>query len=92
MQVRMGHLPLNSYLHRISKSDTDECMACIEMESQPRRETVEQFLFECKAYDRQRADLSQLVGSRNMYIGALMGSTSKMWALTNFIRKTERMG
>ena len=30
LQIRCGHFPLNTYLHRINKLETDRCQACID--------------------------------------------------------------
>jgi zinc-binding in reverse transcriptase len=44
-QMRVGHTPLNSFLHRIQKVDSARCPAC----GDP-RETVEHFLLRCPKY------------------------------------------
>lgn len=47
-QVRCGHIPLNGYLLRINKVDSDLCQACLESADNLHcRETVKHFLFEC---------------------------------------------
>jgi stalled ribosome alternative rescue factor ArfA len=45
-QFRTGHVPLNSYLHRIRKAETDVCMECGED-----TESIHHFVFECRAHN-----------------------------------------
>src|ERR1700674_5022538 len=48
MQVRSGHIPLNSYLHRIKKLDTKSCQLCQPVPGEDRpAETVNHYIFEC---------------------------------------------
>ena len=42
-QMRTGHIPLNSYLHRIKRQHPSACPLCDDPE-----ETVEHMLFECR--------------------------------------------
>ena len=44
-QLRVGHAPLNRYLHRFKKVDSARCPACGEQ-----YETVEHFLLHCPKY------------------------------------------
>ena len=40
-QIRCGHIPLNVYLFRINRSETDYCQACPDHKGHPlRREMV----------------------------------------------------
>ena len=48
MQLRSGHTPLNTYLHRISKLDQPTCMHCRTSE-----ETVHHYLFNCGAWKHE---------------------------------------
>jgi hypothetical protein len=51
LQVRSGHLPLNHYLHRIKKSDTERCQACrLNPGDETPKETVKHFLYNCDTY------------------------------------------
>jgi hypothetical protein len=49
VQLRTGHVPLNAYLFRINKSDTDICPSCRDAP-----ETVHHFLFDCVSYGQER--------------------------------------
>ena len=54
-QIRCGHIPLNGYLHKISKSETMFCQACLDSEDNlHNRETVKQFLFACPSLSQER--------------------------------------
>ena len=55
MQVRLTYFPLNRYLHRIGKTDTGHCRACApEPGEETPLETLDHFLFDCKAHDAHR--------------------------------------
>ena len=45
MQLRTGHVPLNYFLHRISKVESLVCPAC-----QLNNETVHHYLFKCPGF------------------------------------------
>jgi ribonuclease HI len=92
MQIRTGHIPLNFYLHRIGKIDSDRCTKCAEHQDdvQP-RETVNHFLFICQAYDEARNELIEKIDRRNFSISKMMKSTDRMKALVTFINRTGRL-
>ena len=48
IQLRTGHVPLNAYLHRISKSDQPLCQHCGRGD-----ETVHHYLFDCTAWTHE---------------------------------------
>jgi ribonuclease HI len=91
-QIRCGHFPLNSYLHRINKSETDLCQACLDGEDNLHcRETVRHFLFECSAFRAEREELVGKISRRHLNLHDIMADTNRMRALANFIRKTGRL-
>lgn len=47
-QLRCGHCPLKTFLHRIGREDDDRCVHC------KVKETVTHFLIYCKSYSQQR--------------------------------------
>jgi len=57
IQLRMGHIPLSKYLHRIGKTNSPMCHTCSHQ-----RETVHYYLMTCPAYMEQRRQLEQQVG------------------------------
>jgi ribonuclease HI len=93
MQIRSGHIPLNSYLFKIGKTDSPLCRSCERNpgERGPATETVNHFLFECRAYDAQRLHLANKVGRRNLNLKTLMQSTEGMRALASYAKKTGRL-
>jgi len=54
VQLRSGHIGLNSFLHRIGKADSDQCPHCEDKE-----ETVRHFLIECPKYADARARMQK---------------------------------
>jgi ribonuclease HI len=90
-QLRCGHIPLNNYLHRIGKSETDLCQACEEGVDVPqRRETVKHFLFECTAFQQDRDILTDKIGRDHLNLRDIMLDTDRMRALASFISRTGR--
>ena len=92
VQVRCGHFPLNSFLFRIKKSDTDKCKACPHApgEEAP-AETIKHFLFECRAYAEQRKRLEKVVGQGNLTAQGVMKDVKCMKALVTYIKNTKRL-
>jgi ribonuclease HI len=91
IQVRSGHIPLNSYLHRIKKSDTKSCQLCQPTPGEARpEETVKHYLFECAAHADQRQVFARKLGRGHFNFQDIMQDVKRMKALANFITKTER--
>ena len=57
IQLRTRHVPLNAYLHRISKLDQPLCRHC-----RSGNETVHHYLFECTAWAYERWSLCHRMG------------------------------
>jgi hypothetical protein len=92
IQVRSGHFPLNSYLHRIGKSETKHCRKCrAEPGEETPVETVNHFIFECDAYSQERISLTRATGRDNLNLKDIMLKTKSMKALTKFIHRTGRL-
>jgi ribonuclease HI len=91
IQVRSGHLPLNSYLHRIGKAETKRCQECNNEEGEdPPTETVTHFLYDCNAFLAQRTILLKRVGAANAALKDIMMRTKSMTALAQYIVSTGR--
>ena len=92
LQVRSRHLPLNSYLHRIKKVDTNKCQSCKvspeDDETPP--ETVAHFINDCDAYTTQRSSLIRAIGSANLSLKNIMTETKYMKELARYIKRTGR--
>jgi hypothetical protein len=92
LQLRCGHFPLNKYLHRINKSDTDKCQACEELqEGAPPSETFNHFLFDCPAHNIARHELIDTIGHDNFHLAEIMLEVDRMKALTTYINRTRRL-
>ena len=92
LQIRSAHFPLNSYLHRIGKSDTDRCQKCNPDHNElPPRETINHFTFECTAYNEAREQLTEKIGRDNFHLPNIMENTDRTKALTTFINRTGRL-
>ena len=91
IQVRSGHLPLNSYLHRIGKTESNKCQACqTTANDETTTENVHHFLYDCEAYSTQRRSLLRVVGAGNITLRDIMSQTKRMKALAQFIIRTRR--
>lgn len=91
-QVGSGHFPLNSYLFKIMRADSDLCQACLEGEDNLHcRETVKHFLFESKAYGAEREELIGKISRSHLNLRDIMSNTDRMTALASFINRTGRL-
>ena len=92
LQIRCGHFPLNKYLHRINRSDTERCQACEEQHdgAPPPPETVNHFLFDCPAHNIARGELIDTIGINNFHLAEIMLDVDRMKALVKFINRTRR--
>ena len=91
LQLRCGHFPLNAYLYRIGKSDTNSCQAFINAEEGlARSETINHFIFDCPAYEEAREELVTDIGRDNLHFIDIMANTDYMKVLTTFINRTRR--
>jgi hypothetical protein len=92
LQLRCGHFPLNAYLHKINKSDTDRCPACdiVDPGNSP-RETVNHFLFDCPAHDVAREELMDKLGDNLLHLSVIMTDTDRMKDLVTYVNRTRRL-
>jgi hypothetical protein len=84
-QLRVGHVPLNQYLHRFKKIDNPRCPAC----GHP-TETVEHYLLQCPKYAHERWSLLRRAGGTPPKLTRLLASEKLMVPLINFIEASER--
>ena len=88
--MQCGHFPLNTYLHRINKSETDRCQACIDKwEGPPPRETIHHYIFDCPAYSVARDELIGKIGRDNFHLPEIMFDSDRMKALTKDLEDSE---
>ncbi|KAF5366709.1 hypothetical protein D9758_006447 [Tetrapyrgos nigripes] len=90
VQLRTGHIPLNAHLHRITKSDTPNCPHC-ETQGHHLKETVQHFIQECPAYQKERYQLKKELGRDGDSLKAIFRSTDNIKALLRYIGQTERL-
>jgi hypothetical protein len=91
VQLRIGHIPLNGYLKRIGKVNTDNCTECNkEHEDDPIPETVKHFLFECPAHTRHRRKLRTKIGRSRFNLSKIMSDTDHLKALADYVQETGR--
>ena len=93
MQIQTKHIPLNYYLKRIGKTDSDKCLKCNENENPNNvqvTETIPHFLFECQAHDEARQSLVDKIGRSHFMVPKIMKNTDHMKALVTFINRTGR--
>jgi hypothetical protein len=91
-QIRCGHIPLNAYLARIGKSDSEYCQACLDNgDGLHCRETAKHVIFECSSYEQERENLKEKIGLRHFNIRHIMSNTDHMKALAVFLGKTGRL-
>lgn len=92
LQIRCGHFPLNRYLHRINKSDTDKCQECAaQQDANPPIETVNHFIFVCPAHEMARDELANKIGAAHFQLSDLMINADRMKALVKFVNRTGRL-
>jgi hypothetical protein len=87
VQLWMGHIPLNSYLHRFKRADKANCPACDED-----FETSSHFLLDCPSYAFECWVLERQVKRKKKIITLkmLLGDLDLALLLVNYIDGTER--
>jgi len=85
-QLRLTHIPLNSYLKRFKRVDSKQCPACGADE-----ETIEHYLLFCLAYAHKRWALARQVKKKKklLTIKTLLGESNLVTLLENYINATQ---
>ena len=92
LQLRCGHFPLNQYLHKIKKTDSNTCQACQDITTNTSHpETIHDFIFECPAYTPQRNQLVTITGPQHFNLPDLLSNPIHPNALLKFINRTKRL-
>jgi ribonuclease HI len=92
MQIRSGHIPLKRYLYNIKKTNSDICQDCEDEENGIHcRETVNHFIFECPAHEKERDEMLGKIKRSNFNFKDIMSNTDYMKALANYVNNTERL-
>ena len=90
IQLRTGHIPLNSYLHRIKKSDTRRCTNCWDAGRGSIIEKVIHYLFECQAHAAERYDMDRVLGCVLRDLKGILARLDKIKELLKFMGRTSR--
>jgi len=90
MQLRTGHIPLNSYLFRIKKLGTRRCESCWDRGQLEITETVVHYLFECQAYAAECYDMDRALGRYSRDLKGIMASMKRIKELLKFVGRTTR--
>ena len=85
-QLRLGHVPLNTYLHRIKKVDSPICQSCLQF-----RETVMHYVMWCETHTIARRTMFNAAGRDARNLGKLLSTTELLPHLFQFIKLTERL-
>ena len=84
-QLRMGHVPLNAYLHKIQKTDSPICSECCQYS-----ETVIHFILHCTKYKKERKNMIHKASRDARNIGKLLSSPELLPHLFRYIKDTGR--
>ena len=82
LQVRSRHFPLNAYLYKIGKAESDRCNECNQTQVIPQKETTNH---------KARSDLINKIGRTNFNLPKIMSNEKYMKALVTFINRMRRL-
>ena len=85
-QLRTGHIPLNSHLHRIKRSDTPFCPSCPNQQ-----ETVRHFILECTAYSHIRSHYFNFDHRLTRSLRPLLSHPKLLKPLLCYVQDTRRL-
>ena len=85
MQLRMEHVPLNKYLHRINKIDSPNCLTF-----QQGKESVHHYLFDCMTWKHERWFMGQKLGRAAKSADHMLNTCKGVQELLKFIGHTSR--
>ncbi|KAJ3804320.1 hypothetical protein F5876DRAFT_53542, partial [Lentinula aff. lateritia] len=88
-QLRTGHVPLNSHLHRIGEADSPNCPHC-DTAGRATIETVKHYITECPAYRKERFCLRQKLGRQTRSLRHLLSDKKCTPHLLRYIGGTKR--
>ncbi|KAI0745586.1 hypothetical protein C8Q76DRAFT_600892, partial [Earliella scabrosa] len=86
LQLRTGHVPLNTYLERIGKTLSRTCPACGEAP-----ETVKHFLLDCADFSLHRAVHLCPLGHSGRTLSTLLNTDDTLKPLFAYINATGRL-
>jgi hypothetical protein len=86
IQFRTGHLALNSYLHCITKSNTQQCLSC-----QHNEETVHHYLFDCPTWKHKCWNMMKKLRRNAKSISFILNNWKGIAELLKYVGKTKRL-
>ena len=86
MQLRWGHMSLNTYLHRISKLDLPTCVHCWASD-----ETIHHYLFNCKIWKHERWLMGCSLGRASRLLWSLLNTKWGFKELLKYIGRPKRL-
>jgi ribonuclease HI len=86
-QLRLTHIPLNSYLYRFKRTDSARCPAC-----GADKEDIDHFLLRCPKYAHERWALAKHTNKKRktLSLKTLLGDPDMANPLANYIDATQR--
>jgi ribonuclease HI/endonuclease/exonuclease/phosphatase family metal-dependent hydrolase len=84
-QLRVGHAPLNDYLHRFQKVDSPRCPACGEA-----KETAEHFIKHCPGYAHERWQLMRHFEASDPKFEDILSNPKAIIPLSDYLAATGR--
>ena len=84
MQLHTGHVPLNYFLHKISKVESPVYLAC-----QLNDETDHHYLFKCPGVAYEQHSLAQATGCNSKSIWHLLGNWCAYKSVLTYVHVTE---
>ena len=84
VQLRAGHVPLNMYLHRMSKTDQSVFLHC-----KTGDEIIHHYLFKCSKLRHKWWLLGQSIGRASRSLASLLGSK---WGVKEVLKIVGRTG
>lgn len=85
IQLRTGVVPLQSFLHKIGKTDSPLCPSC-----KKEKETVRHFILSCPAFNKQRESLRAELGRPAASLQTLLSNKRALKPLFKFLHQTGR--
>ncbi len=91
VQIRSGHIPVNTYLKKIGKREDDRCEWCWKNLCRHTPDTVNHLILDCPEHHWARDEIKHKLGRSNSYDLAKLFQTEKgMKALLSFLDDTRR--
>ncbi|KIJ94159.1 hypothetical protein K443DRAFT_110852 [Laccaria amethystina LaAM-08-1] len=87
----MGHIPLNSCLHRFKKSDTRHCESCWVRGWLEITETVVHFLFKCQTYTGESYNMDRALGRHSRDLRGNLANLDRVKELLKFVGRMARL-